>query len=151
MRGWKVRQDMSNWLEDSLGPAPEGWTEVQWGHKHVLRLMEIRHNLLARAQVMSGRKPGKSSIRKWLAATDYALKCWASFTEDDPDQGIESPAIDLKEDTYTLAMRHRTVLIEEGTKAVTWAMRLGHRQDANKMMFYLDREASEIDRIFLVK
>lgn len=142
-----MTQDTTKWEDATLGAPPDGWHPRHAAYEHQLRLEEIRATLEARMSVM-GRRSGKDSHRRWHSSLVYLIDTWARLTGEDPEQGLEIEDPDLTTDLFALASSHRIVVIEEGTKAVTWAQHLGHRKFVNKMGFYLDREVGDLERIF---
>lgn len=143
-----MAQDTSNWEDDTLPPAPADWLPVQAALEHTLRLMILRSTVDALLSVTRAKQTGKSTLRKWAGSIQYCLESWCRITGEDPHQGYDAVNIDLAMDVYAHALRQRQIVIEEGTTAVTWALRAGHRRDANRMSFYLDREIQDLERIF---
>lgn len=141
--------DLSNWLEDSLPDPVEGWEPEMFARRHVERLWGLRANLHFR--LSAAKQNGKKIARQWDNSLWYNIQSWCRVTGDDPHQGIEisDTKVDLSIDTHGMAFKHRAYLLEEGSRAVTWTLRLGHRPTANRMGFYLDRELLDLDRIFL--
>lgn len=146
-----MAQDTSNWEDDTLPAAPDDWLPLQSAEEQVRRLLSLRSTLEARTNLTKSGKTGKTILRKWHGSVQYCLESWCRITEGDPHQPYDLENPDLTSDLYALALSHRQVVIEDGTTAVTWALRAGHRRDANRMSFYLDREMSDLERIFGIK
>lgn len=136
-----MTKELESLIDEFAGPLPIGWSPDVFIRLHIAQLLELREILEARIERMEEVRREK----RLLHQIEYYLRTWCSMVNESEDQRVDIDAEKSMDRLDEFISAYRMSLLDEGGRAIGWAVSMGDRRSANKIAFHLNAELERVE------